>query len=126
MSRNESFENLVVWKKAMDLVVKVYRLCQQSPLSKDWGMRDQMQRAAVSVPANIAEGYERDSKKELIRFLRIAKGSAGELRCLLRVASSLKYLDEEGADNLIRNSSEISRMLRAMANSITQRLSISK
>lgn len=110
----------------MIVVTAVYQVCQRSLICKDWGLRDQMQRAAVSVPANIAEGYERDSKKELIHFLRIAKGSAGELRCLLRVASSLKYLDEEAAENLIRNISEISRMLRAMANSITQRLSTSK
>ena len=77
MARNESFENLVVWKKAMDLVVKVYRLCQQSPLSKDWGMRDQLQRAAVSIPANIAEGYERGGRREYIRFLGISKVHLG-------------------------------------------------
>lgn len=53
---DDSFENLLVWQKAMDLVVKVYRLSQQGQLSKDWGMRDQLQRAAVSIPANISEG----------------------------------------------------------------------
>lgn len=126
MGKGEAFEELVVWQKSMKLVMELYRNCQEGLLSKDWGLRDQMQRAAVSVPANIAEGYERDSKKELIHFLRIAKGSAGELRCLLRIASSLKYLDEEAANNLILNISEISRMLRAMANSVSQRLSTSK
>ena len=126
MGKSEAFEELIVWQKSMILVTSVYQVCQRNPICKDWGLRDQMQRAAVSVPANIAEGYERDSKKELIHFLRIAKGSAGELRCLLRIASSLKYLDEEAAENLVRSISEISRMLRAMANSITQRLSISK
>lgn len=126
MGKPESFEELIVWQKSMRLVTELYRICQEGLLSKDWGLRDQMQRAAVSVPANIAEGYERDSKKELIHFLRIAKGSAGELRCLLCVASSLKYADEEAAENLICDISEISRMLRAMANSIAQRLSTSK
>ena len=126
MGKSEAFEELMVWQKSMILVTAVYQVCQRSSICKDWGLRDPMQRAAVSVPANIAEGYERDSKKELIHFLRIAKGSAGELRCLLRVASSLKYLDQEAADNLIRSISEISRMLRAMANSVAQRISTSK
>jgi four helix bundle protein len=126
MGKSEAFEELIVWQKSMILVTAVYQVCQQSSICKDWGLRDQMQRAAVSVPANIAEGYERDSKKELIHFLRIGKGSAGELRCLLRIACSLKYINEEAADNLIRNISEISRMLRAMANSVAQRLSTSK
>jgi four helix bundle protein len=77
MSRNESFENLVVWKKAIDLVIKVYQLCQHSQLSKDWDMRDQLQKAAVSIPANIAEGYKRGSRKEYIRFLTISKVHLG-------------------------------------------------
>jgi four helix bundle protein len=126
MGKSEAFEELMVWQKSIILVTAVYQVCQSSSICKDWGLRDQMQRAAVSVPANIAEGYERDSKKELIHFLRIAKGSAGELRYLLRVASSLKYLDQEAADSLIRSISEISRMLRAMANSVAQRISIPK
>ena len=119
MSRNESFENLVVWKKAMDLVVKVYRLCQQSPLSKDWGMRDQMQRAAVSVPANIAEGYERGGRKEYIRYLTISKGSSGELRCLLTVACQLKYLSKEVGVDVINDAVEVTKMLKGLINSLS-------
>jgi len=66
MSPGERFEDLLVWQKSMALITQVYRLCQQGALSKDWGMRDQMQRAAVSIAANIAEGYERGSRKEYI------------------------------------------------------------
>jgi four helix bundle protein len=83
-------------------------------------MRDQLQRAAVSVPANIAEGYERAGRKEYLQFLMIAKGSAGELRCLIQVAARLKYVHEENAASLIRDSLEISRMLKGLANSLRQ------
>jgi len=119
MSRNESFENLVVWKKAMDLVAKVYRLYQQSPLSKDWGIRDQLQRAAVSIPANIAEGYERGGRKEYIRYLTISIGSAGGLRCLLTVACQLKYLSKEVGVDVINDAVEVSKMLKGLINSLS-------
>ena len=118
MSGNESFENLVVWQKAMHLVVKVYQLCQQDPLSKDWGMRDQMQRSAVSIPANIAEGYERGSRKEYVHFLTISKGSSGELRCLLTVACQLDYVSKKVGDAVINDAVEISKMLRGLINSL--------
>ena len=80
---DDSFENLLVWQKAMDLVVKVYRLSQQGQLSKDWGMRDQLQRAVVSIPANISEGYKRAGRKEYIHFLTVAKGSSGNCAACL-------------------------------------------
>ena len=69
MGRGEGFEDLLVWQKSMDLVARVYQACQQGALSTDWGLRDQLQRAAVSVSANIAEGYERGSR-EVSRMLR--------------------------------------------------------
>ena len=80
-------------------------------------MRDQMQRAAVSIAANIAEGYERGSRKEYIQFLNIAKGSVGELRCLLTIASRLHYEDEAVLKSLFDASEEISRMLKGLINS---------
>lgn len=119
MTPSESFENLVVWRKAMDVVVKVYRLGQQSPLSRDWGLRDQLQRAAVSIPANIAEGYERGSRKEYIRFLTISKGSSRELRCLLNVACRLEYLSKEVGTDVINDAVEISKMLKGLINSLS-------
>ena len=118
MSPGERFEDLLVWQKSMALITQVYRVCQQGALSKDWGMRDQMQRAAVSIAANIAEGYERGSRKEYIQFLNIAKGSVGELRCLLTIASHLHYADEAVLKNLFDDSEEISRMLKGLINSL--------
>ena len=118
MSPGERFEDLLVWQKSMALITQVYKLCQQGALSKDWGMRDQMQRAAVSIAANIAEGYERGSGKEYIQFLNIAKGSVGELRCLLTISSRLHYADEAVLKNLSDDSEEISRMLKGLINSL--------
>ena len=118
MSPGERFEDLLVWQKSMALIAQVYRLCQQGALPKDWGMRDQMQRAAVSIAANIAEGYERGSRKEYIQFLNIAKGSVGELRCLLTIASRLHYAEEAILKSLSDDSEEISRMLKGLINSL--------
>jgi len=73
-----SFEDLIVWQKAIDFVTQVYRVTNQGELKRDFGLRDQMRRAAVSIPTNIAEGFERASRKEYLLFLNIAKGSAGE------------------------------------------------
>ena len=118
LSKRETFEDLLVWQKGMDLVVRTYQVCKNGPLSKDWGFRDQLQRAAISIPANIAEGYERGSRKEYIQFVMIAKGSVGELRCLLRLAFRLEYIDRISADRLIEDAMEISRMLKGLASSL--------
>ena len=118
MSPGERFEDLLVWQKSMSLITQVYRLCHQGAFSKDWGMRDQMQRASVSIAANIAEGYERGSRKEYIQFLNIAKGSVGELRCLLTIASRLQYADEAVSKRLSDDSEQISRMLKGLINSL--------
>jgi four helix bundle protein len=115
------FEDLDVWRKAMDLAAEIYGICRKAPLSRDYGFRDQMQRAAVSIPANIAEGYERDSDKEYIRYVFIAKGSSGELRCLLRLAHRLGYLHHQECEDLVEKAQEISRMLNGLIASIKRR-----
>ena len=77
------FEDLVVWQKARELANAVYALCETDPLSRDFGLRDQLRRAAVSVMSNIAEGFERETTPDFLHFLYIAKGSAGEIRSQL-------------------------------------------
>jgi len=106
----------------MDLVARVYQACQQGAWSTDWGLRDQLQRAAVSVSANIAEGYERGSRKEYAQFLTIVKGSAGELRCLLRIAERLQLIDGTSASQLITEAAEVSRMLKGLTNAVRKAL----
>lgn len=90
-----SFEDLMVWQMGIDLVKRIYHLTVEGDLKKDFGLRDQLRRASVSVPTNIAEGFELASRKEYLRHLNIAKGSAGEVRSPLRVAWEVGYIDGE-------------------------------
>jgi four helix bundle protein len=89
----ERFEDIKAWGMAKELVTLVYRLSADGKFAKDFGLRDQIRRASVSVMSNIAEGFERSSHKEFSRFLRMAKGSSGEVRSQLYVALELGYLD---------------------------------
>ena len=107
----EKFEDLKVWQKGISLVKQVYLVTKQGEISKDFGLKDQLRRAAVSIPTNIAEGFERYSRKEYVNFLNIAKGSAGEVRSLVRVALEVGYFDSKTYDELYNQSSELSRML---------------
>ena len=88
----QKFEDMKVWQDARTFVNQIYTSTSNQKFSKDFGLRDQIQRASVSIMSNIAEGYERDSNKELIRFLIYSKGSAGEVRSLLYVAKDLGYI----------------------------------
>jgi four helix bundle protein len=107
----ESFEDLLVWQKGMKLVRQVYLISRDGKLSKDFSLRDQLRGAALSIPSNIAEGFERASRKEYLHFLNIAKGSAGEVRSLLRVALEIGYLEEPQYLELKEMVLELSRYL---------------
>jgi four helix bundle protein len=104
----ESFEDLEVWKEGMRLTVEVYNLLNEC---RDYGLRDQMQRAAVSVPSNIAEGFERQTNKEFAQFLYIARGSAAELRTQLYLAIQLNVIDKKVGMELIDKTKKIASML---------------
>ena len=105
------YRNLVVWQKAKALAVSVYKVADAGPLSRDFGLRDQICRAAVSVPSNIAEGDDRDSDKEAVRFLFIAKGSLAELRTQLEIAKETGRLQESEYESLEARCGEVGRML---------------
>ena len=94
MSGKGKFEDLEVWKEARLLVNRIYDLSGDTAFAKDFGLRDQIRRAAISVLSNIAEGYERDSDIEFGRYLSIAKGSAGEIRAQLYIARDRYYISE--------------------------------
>jgi len=102
------FEDLDVWKESMQLAVAVYSALR---LSRDFGLREQMQRAAVSIPSNVAEGYERESNKEFVQFLGYARGSSGELRTQLYLAAKLGEIDATGCKEMIEKSRKVSAML---------------
>lgn len=89
-----SFENIEVWRTSMDLCTEVYKITNSDTFSRDFGLKDQIKRASVSIPSNISEGYERDSKNQLLYFLSIAKGSCGEVRTQLCIAYNLNYLND--------------------------------
>ena len=91
----DGFKDLLVWQKAKDLAVKIYRISGDGPLFRDFGLRDQMRRSAVSVPSNLAEGDERDTNKEAVRFFYISKGSLAELRTQTQIAFEIDYVKEE-------------------------------
>ena len=105
------FEDLEVWKSARELTNRIYKLTGDGSFSKDFGLRDQIRRAAVSVMSNIAEGYERGGNQELIQFLSIAKGSCGEVRCQLYVALDQNYLVKEEGAKIIDEFKKLSIMI---------------
>ena len=114
----ETFKDLLVWQKSIEIVKQIYLISTGNSLSKDFALRDQLRRAALSIPANIAEGFERSSKKEYLNFLNFAKGSAGELRSLLLVASEIGYLDPIEHNEQRNSILEISRYLSNQIKSI--------
>ena len=95
MATIENFEDLEVWQISMDLCTEVYRITNSQLFSKDFGLKDQIRRAAASVPSNISEGYERNGKNQFLYFLSIAKGSCGEVRTQLQIAYELNYLSKD-------------------------------
>lgn len=106
-----SYEEIIAWQKSKILCVEVYK---EFSTSKDYGLKDQIQRASVSVMNNIAEGYERHGNKEFRHFLYISKGSCAEVRSMLILTKELKVLDMKKADELIELSLEISKMLSGL------------
>jgi four helix bundle protein len=110
-SKIRTFEDLIVWQKAIAFVKQVYLITEEGGLKRDFGLKDQIRRAAVSISTNIAEGFERSSRKEYLLFLNIAKGSAGEVRSLCRVAFDVGYLSKLKYDELREAALVISRSL---------------
>lgn len=104
----QSFKDLLVWQRASDLSLEIYKTFAQS---RDYSFRDQMQRAALSIPNNIAEGYARRSDKALRNFLLIAKGSAAEVESMLLIAVKLNYLSSSKQEELSNQVEEIGKLL---------------
>ena len=111
----DAFENLEVWKRGCRLSVNIYKVLADC---KDYGFKDQVFRAVISVPSNIAEGYERNSRKEYIRFIKIAKGSCGEMRTQLYIGIEAEILDREIAMPFVEETSQLSKMLQGMINKL--------
>lgn len=113
------FRQLTAWQKAYELTLEVYRLTKKFPKTETYGLISQLQRAVISIPANIAEGYERNHRKEYLQFLYIAKGPLGEVETYLLLAKDLGYLNESDYALLDENRKVTSRLLKGLIKSLT-------
>ena len=112
MGKIKTFEDLVVWQDAADLAVNVYNISACGKLSKDFGLRDQIQRASISVSNNIAEGFEYDNNKDFIKFLRFAKGSTGEVRNIMHFLNRVNFIDNNTHDKMCTDLISLSSQLK--------------
>ena len=118
MGTINSYKDLKVWNKAMDLTTMVYDALKTFPPKEEYGLSSQMRRCSVSIPSNIAEGYGRNSTLDYCRFLQIALGSAYELETQVELARRLDYVDNDTANKLATQLTEVGRMLNSLINKI--------
>ncbi|MGH2353118.1 MAG: four helix bundle protein [Chloroflexota bacterium] len=111
MATLERFEDIVAWRKARELTREVYKVTATGEFSRDYSLKDQIRRAAVSVMSNIAEGFERDGNREFQQFLGIAKGSVGEIRAQLYVALDAGFLSQAQFQSLSALAAETGRLI---------------
>ena len=118
MGTINSYKDLKVWNKAMDLTTMVYDALKTFPPKEEYGLSSQMRRSSVSIPSNIAEGYGRNSTLDYCRFLQIALGSAYELETQVELARRIDYVDNDTANKLASQLTEVGRMLNSLINKI--------
>ncbi len=112
MAKIETFEDLEIWNKAIDLYVKVYSKCENSGLKNDFSAKDQLKRATLSISNNNAEGFEYENNLQFMRFLRYSKGSAGEVRSMIHAFYRTKQIDEATHKKLIEDVILISKSIK--------------
>ena len=115
----KKYEEIGAWQKGRELVKAVYALTGKGAFAKDWGLRDQIQRASVSICSNIAEGFERRGNKEFVKFLWIAKGGAAEVSSQLYHAKDLEYINEDQFNQLFTAAKTIAAKLHNLIKSIS-------
>jgi four helix bundle protein len=114
----KSYKDLIVYQKAYQLSLHIYRVTESFPKAEIYGLVSQMRRSTISIPANIAEGYRRGHRKEYIQFLRIAQGSCGELETFLSMSKDLGFIKEMDFEELEKAQDEISRLLQALISAL--------
>ena len=115
----DALNELKVWTRSKTLAVTIYKTFSNC---KDWGFKDQITRAAVSIPSNVAEGYERGSKREFAYYLKIAKGSCAEVRTQLQIGEEIGFIDHGISKELQSESLQISKMLQGLINHCNKKL----
>ena len=118
--RIERFEDIVAWQKARKLVTAVYKLTRTTPLDHDFALRNQLRSAAISIPANIAEGFERSRPREFHQFLSIAKASCAELRTYLYIVVDVGYADAETVRPLMLAAREVGKVIGGFRSTIAR------
>ena len=118
MSKVQRFEELIAWQKARDLAKQIYMLTRQEKFRRDFGLCNQIQRSAISAMSNIAEGFERGSRKEFHQFLVIAKASCAEVRSQLYVAMDIGYITKDKFDDVNGLALEVSRIIGGLKVSV--------
>ena len=118
----QHFKDLVVWQKAMEMVTEVYKLTDIFPKREVYSLTDQIRRAAVSVPSNIAEGQAHHNNREFVHFLRHSSGSLAELETQLRIAESLGYADATSTAQILLRVQEVGRILNGLIGSIREQI----
>jgi four helix bundle protein len=122
-----SFEDLIVWQKAMNLAITTYQLIEENPsLKKDFGLKDQFKRAALSISNNIAEGYEYSNNADFYRYLRMAKGSCGETRNMILFVTKLQFISEETSQPLLKEIMIIGGQIGSLMKSVKEKISSGK
>ena len=116
--KSRSYRDLEVWKLSIDFVKKVYQVTHNFPASENYGLINQIRRAAVSIPSNIAEGQGRNSTKEFRQFLAISLGSLAELETQLIIAKEIEYLTQNGLDALLSPLDRIRKMIKGLSKGI--------
>ena len=119
MEHIKDFKDLILWQRAMDLVVEVYNLVKRIPKEELLALSDQIRRAVISIPSNIAEGQGRNSSKEFIHFLSIAKGSKAELETQLLLCVRINYLTESEIEKAMSLIEEVGKMLNSLQKKLT-------
>jgi len=118
----ERFEDIVAWQHGRALCREIYLMTGRPPFARDFALRDQIRKAAISVPSNIAEGFERFRLTEFHQFLSIAKGSAGEIRTQLYIASDIGYIEKQTLTALLAKAEETSRTINALRASVERKM----
>jgi four helix bundle protein len=120
MAKIERFEDMECWKKARELTKVIYEISSASKFAHDYGRRDEIRRASVSILSNIAEGFERDGNKEFIQFLSLVKGSCGEVRAQLYVAFDQQYIIREQFELFSERAIEVNRIISGLIKYLRQ------
>ena len=126
MAKVNTYKDLIVWQKAMEMTIALYQIVKKLPKEETYALSDQMRRAAISIPSNIAEGFGRNSKKEYIQFLFIANGSVCELETQLILCVQFKYFTEQEIQPIINLLDEIKRIIMTITKKLTLNTSTTK